>query len=338
MVARQLQSLREAGLLVHLPIWVQTMAIMTAWRGDFAAAASLVAEAEAIAAGTGRGTGYARYAAVFLAGLRGAEAEAASLIEAVITDSRAVGQGLGVQWSQWVSAILYNGLGRYEQALAEAQQAVEQAPELFISLWALAELIEAASRTGQTALAADALGRLAEATSTGQSDWGQGIYTRCRALLNDGQDAEGSYREAVGRLSRTRLRPELARAHLLYGEWLRREHREADAEAQLRTAYEMFAAIGMQAFAERARRELQATGGQVRRRTADTHGQLTPQEAQIARLARSGLSNPQIAAQLFLSPRTVQYHLAKVFTKLEISSRRELERALPDGASAAPSG
>ena len=240
--------------------------------------------------------------------------------------------------SQWVSAILYNGLGRFEQALAEAQQAVEQAPELFISLWALAELIEAASRTGQTRLAADALGRLAEATSVGLTDWGQGIYARCRALLSDGQDAEGSYREAVGRLSRTRLRPELARAHLLYGEWLRREHREADARAQLRTAHDMFAAIGMQAFAERARRELLAAGEQVRRRTADTHGELTPQEAQIARLARSGLSNPQIAAQLFLSPRTVQYHLAKVFSKLEISSRRELERALPDGASAAPSG
>jgi DNA-binding CsgD family transcriptional regulator len=233
---------------------------------------------------------------------------------------------------------LYNGLGRYEQALAEAQQAVEQAPELFISLWALAELIEAASRTGQTALAADALGWLAEATSTGQSDWGQGIYARSRAVLGDGQDAEGWYREAVDRLSRTRLRPELARAHLLYGEWLRREHRDADARAQLRAAHEMFATIGMQAFAERSRRELQATGEHVRRRTADIHGQLTPQEAQIARLAQSGLSNPQIASQLFLSPRTVQYHLAKVFTKLEISSRRELERALSDGASAAPSG
>ena len=220
-VARQLQSVREAGLLVHLPLWVQTMAIMTAWRGDFAAAASLIAEAEAITAATG--SGYARYAAVFLAGLRGAEAEARPLIEAVITDSRAAGQGVGVQWSQWVSAILSNSLGRYEEARAEAQQAAEQAPELNISMWALAELIEAASRTGQTRLAADALGRLAEATGTGPSDWGQGIYARCRALLSDGQDAEGSYREAVGRLSRTRLRPELARAHLLYGEWLRRE-------------------------------------------------------------------------------------------------------------------
>jgi DNA-binding CsgD family transcriptional regulator len=272
--------------------------------------------------------------------LRGAEAEAAPLIEAVVTNSQAAGQGMGVQWSQWMSAVLHNSLGRYEEALAEARQAVEEAPQLFVSMWALPELIEAASRTGQTRLATDALGQLAEATSVGQTDWGQGIYVRCLALLSDGEDAEGWYNEAVGRLSRTRFRPELARAHLLYGEWLRREGRPADARAQLRTAYEMFAAIGMQAFAERARRELQATGETVRTRAAATQGELTPQEAQIARLARSGFSNPQIAAQLFLSPRTVQYHLAKVFTKLEISSRRQLEQALPDGAgaSAGPGG
>ena len=172
-------------------------------------------------------------------------------------------------------------------------------------------------------------GRLAEATSTGQTDWGQGIYARCRALLSDGQDAEGWYHQAVGRLSRTRLRPELARAHLLYGEWLRREHRRADARAQLRTAHEMFAAIGMQAFADRARRELRATGETARTRAAAADGELTPQEAQIARLAGSGLSNPEIAAQLFLSPNTVEYHLKKVFTKLGISSRRQLRQALP---------
>ena len=197
-VARQLQSVREAGLLVDLPICVQGVALDEIWRGDFAAAASLIAEAEAITAATG--SGYARYAAVFLAGLRGAEAGAWPLIEAVITDSRAVGQGVGVQWSQWVSAILYNSLGRYEEALAEAQQAAGQAPELDISMWAVPELIEAASRTGQARLAADALGRLAEATSIGQTDWGQGIYARCRALTGDGQDAERWYREAVGRL------------------------------------------------------------------------------------------------------------------------------------------
>jgi DNA-binding CsgD family transcriptional regulator len=333
-VARLLQSVREAGLLVDLPIWVQSMAIIMALRGDFAAAASLIAEAEAITAATG--SGYARYAAVFLAGLRGAEAEARPLIEAVITDSRAAGQGVGVQWSQWVSAILYNSLGRCEEARAEAQQAAEQAPELNISMYALPELIEAASRSGQTRLAADALGRLAEATSTCRTDWAQGIYARCRALLSDGQDAEGWYRDAVGRLSRTGFPPELARAHLLYGEWLRREGRRADARAQLRTAHEMFDAIGMQAFAERARRELLATGETVRKRTAGTHDQLTPQEAQIARLARAGLSNQEIGAQLFLSARTVEWHLSKVFTKLEISSRRQLQQALPDRASAGP--
>jgi DNA-binding CsgD family transcriptional regulator len=220
--------------------------------------------------------------------------------------------------------------GRYEAALAEAQQAAGQPPELQISAWALPELIEAATRTGQTRQAAGALGRLAEATSIGQTDWGQGIYARSRALVSDGQDAERWYREAADRLSRTGFRPELARAHLLYGEWLRREGRRADARAQLRTAHEMLTAIGMQAFAERARRELLATGETVRKRTADTSDQLTPQETQIAGLARSGLSNPEIAAQLFLSPRTVEYHLAKVFAKLGITSRRQLRRALAD--------
>jgi len=201
---------------------------------------------------------------VLLAGFRGAEAEAAPLIEAMITAARAAGQGVAVQWSQWAAAILCNGLGRYEEALAQAQQAAEQAAELHTPMWALPELIEAASRTGQTRLAADALGRVAEATSIGQTDWGQGIYARSRALLSDGEDTEHWYREAVDRLSRTGFRPDLARAHLLYGEWLRREGRRAEARAQLRTAHGMFAAIGMAAFAERARRELLATGETVR--------------------------------------------------------------------------
>ena len=331
--ARQLQSVREAGLLAQLVISVNAVAVRTIWRGDFAAAASLIAEAEAIAEATG--TRLAPYAAVLLAGFRGAEAEAGQLIEAVITGAQATGQGMGVQLSQWATAILYNGLGRYETALAGAQQAAEQASELPISMWALPELIEAATRTGQTGLAADALGRLAEATSAGQTDWGLGIYARSRALLSDGADAERWHREAVDRLSRTRLRPELARAHLLYGEWLRRELR-ADARAQLRTAHEMFTAIGMQAFAERARRELLATGEHVRLRTVAADGELTPQEAQIARLARSGLSNPEIAAELFLSARTVQYHLGKVFTKLGITSRRQLRQTLPGSGRDAP--
>jgi DNA-binding CsgD family transcriptional regulator len=230
---------------------------------------------------------------------------------------------------------MYNGLGRYETALAEAR-AAEQSAELHVSTWALPELIEAATRTGQTQLAAEALGQLAETASIGQTDWGQGIYARSKALLSDGEDAERCYREAVDRLGRTGFRPELARAHLLYGEWLRRERRRADARAQLRTAYDMFDAIGMQAFANRARRELRATGETARRRTASPHEQLTPQEAQIARLVQAGLSNPEIAAQLFLSPRTVEYHLAKVFTKLDITSRRQLRQALPDGGGDGP--
>jgi DNA-binding CsgD family transcriptional regulator len=265
---------------------------------------------------------------MFLAGFRGAEAEAAPLIEAVSTAAQAAGQGLAVQWTQWVAAILYNGLGRYEMALAGAQ-AAEQSAELHVSTWTQPELIEAATRTGQIRLAAEALSRLAMATSVGQTDWGQGIYARSRALLSDGDEARRWYHEAIDRLGRTGFRPELARAHLLYGEWLRRERRRADARAQLRTAYDMFAAVGMQAFAERARRELRATGETARRRTASPHDQLSPQEAQIARLVRSGLSNPEIAAQLFLSPRTVEYHMAKVFAKLDITSRRQLRHALP---------
>ncbi len=207
--ARQLQSVRENGLLVHLPLWVQGAGLLAAWRGDFTEAASLAAEAEAIAAATG--TGFARYGALFLAALRGVEPEARQLIEAETTDARAAGQGLGMQFARWVSAILDNGLGRYQAAVDQAQQAADEAPELFVSMWALPELIEAASRTGQTRLAADALGRLSEATGVHQTDWAQGIYARSRALLSDGQDSEDGYREAVDRLGRTSLRPELAR-------------------------------------------------------------------------------------------------------------------------------
>jgi len=330
--SRALQSCREAGLLAPLVIYVNSIAIFTVWHGDFAEAASLVAEAEAIAAATG--TLFPPFGAMFLAGFRGAEAEAAPLIEAVSTAAQAAGQGLAVQWSQWVAAILYNGLGRYEMALAKAQ-AAEQSAELHVSTWALPELIEAASRTGQTELAADALGRLAEATSVGQTDWGQGTYARCQALLADGPSAQAGYREAIDRLGRTGGRPGLARAHLLYGEWLRRENRRSDARDQLRTAYEMFDTIGMLAFGERARRELAATGETVRSRTSGPHDELTPQEAQIAQLARAGLSNQEIGAQLFLSTRTIEWHLRKVYTKLGVTSRRELQTALaplgPDG-------
>jgi ATP/maltotriose-dependent transcriptional regulator MalT len=195
-------------------------------------------------------------------------------------------------------------------------------------MWVLPELVEAAVRAGEAELARDALERLAETTQPCRTEFALGIEARCRALLSDGAAADDLYREAIERLRRTRLRPELARAHLLYGEWLRRENRRVAAREQLRTAHEMLAAIGMEAFAERARKELQATGENVRKRTADTRDDLTAQERQMARLARDGLSNPEISTRLFLSSRTVEWHLHNVFTKLGIRSRRELASAL----------
>jgi DNA-binding CsgD family transcriptional regulator len=328
---RQVQSVREAGLLVHLPIYLGSLGAVATLRGEFATAGSLIAEADAVAEATG--TRVARYAAMVLAGFRGREAEASAVIEVEVSNAAAAGQGIGIRWGHWLTAFLYNGLGRYEQALVEAQRASEDVLESAVSAWALAEVIEAASRTGKSGLAGEALERLAEAASTGGSDWGLGVLARSRALLSDGDRAEDSYREAVERLSRTQLRPELARAHLLYGEWLRRESRRLDAREQLRIAHEQFVSIGMEAFAERARAELQATGEHVRRHSVETRDDLTAQERQIAELARDGLSNPEIGARLFLSPRTVEWHLRHVFTKLGIRSRRELARALPSTSS-----
>ena len=230
--------------------------------------------------------------------------------------------------ANWAAAVLYNGLARYEEAAAAARQATSNTFEPWISMWALPELVEAASRGGDAELARDALERLAETTQPAGTEFALGIEARCRALLSDGAAAGDLYREAIERLSRTQLRPELARGYLLFGEWLRREGRRVEAREQLHTAYDMFAAIGMEAFAERARRELVATGGKVRKRSAEMRDQLTPQEEQIARLARDGRTSAEIGAQLFLSARTVEWHLGKVFAKLGIGSRRELDAAL----------
>jgi DNA-binding CsgD family transcriptional regulator len=325
-IARQLNSCRQAGLLVQQVRYVNSMAQVMIWRGEFAAAASLIAEAAAVAAATG--SHFVPYAAVMLHGYRGAEAKATQLIEAVMIDARAAGQGHGLQSAHRASAILYNGLGRYEEARAEAQQATEQEPGMPSTAFALPDLIEAASRTGHTELAAGALGQLAEAISVGQTDWAPGIYARCRALLADDDAAEDLYREAIDRLSHTGSRPELARAHLLCGEWLRRQGRRADAREELHAAHDLFGAIGMDAFAERTRRELMATGETVQKQTAGTQDQFTPQQLQIVQLAEAGLSNPEIGARLFLSSRTVEWHLRNVFMKLGISSRRQLHTAL----------
>ncbi|HKC20872.1 MAG TPA: helix-turn-helix transcriptional regulator, partial [Gaiellaceae bacterium] len=240
----------------------------------------------------------------------------------------ASGEGLGVQYAHWATAILSNGLGHYENALASARQAAEMTPNLFVAGWALVELVEAAARTGDAGLAAEAARRLVDATESTGSDWALGLAARARALTSEADAAEPLYAEAIERLERTPLRPELARSQLVFGEWLRREGRRVDAREQLRAAHDLLASIGMEAFAERARRELVATGEKARRRTADTRADLTPQEAQIAQLAREGHSNPEIGMQLFLSPRTVEWHLRKVFTKLDISSRKELDDAL----------
>jgi len=328
-LVRQVQLARDAGALDHLPIELASLGTDAAWRGDFAAAEALIAETAAVCAATGARS--APFVAMLMASLRGDHAEAAPLIEATIAEAAATGQGIAVTYAHWASAILNNGLGRYADALAAAQDASQETPPLYMSMWALPELIEAATRCGNSQLAAEALDRLAETTRPGGTDFGLGIEARSRALVTAGAAAEGLYREAIDRLGRTLLRPELARAQLLYGEWLRRAGRRTDAREQLRGAYEMLTAMGVEGFAGRARRELLATGENVRKRRVDTTtGELTAQEAQIARLARDGLSNPEIGTQLYLSPRTVEWHLRNVFCKLGVSSRRQLRGALPD--------
>jgi len=295
--------------------------------GDFTQAASLAAEAESVT--EAMGSSIAPYGALAVAAFRGREAEAAVLIEAGTKDAERRGEGEGLSFAQWAIAVLLNGLGRYEQALTAAQQAYEDSRVQWWSNWAIAELIEAATRTGAPERTAGTLDRLAEMARASGTDWALGIEARSRALLTEGEGAEVFYREAIDRLGRARLRVELARAELLYGEWLRRRQRRRDARDQLRSAYETFDSIGAEAFAERARIELRAVGGQVRERIAEAVDALTPQEALIARLASRGASNPEIAAQLFISRATVAYHLRKVFVKLDITSRDQLAQVLP---------
>jgi DNA-binding CsgD family transcriptional regulator len=260
------------------------------------------------------------------------EPHASELIESSTRDLVRRGEGAGPTLLQWANAVLYNGLGRYQDALEVAQRAGEDPRELIFSTWAAAELIEAAARSGVPEQAAAALERLSDSTRASGSDWALGTEARARALLSDGQTAERLYREAIERLARTRMAVHLARAHLLYGEWLRRENRRIHAREQLRTAHQMLSGMGADGFAERAARELRATGERVRKRTTEAPAQLTARETQIGRLAGDGLSNPEIAAQLFMSPRTVEYHLHKVFTKLDISSRTQLHRVLASHA------
>jgi DNA-binding CsgD family transcriptional regulator len=327
---RQAQVVRDAGALAELPIYLQSVALERTWLGDLSGAARLVAESESISTSTG--IQVPPFALLRILCLQGRQAEASELIAGVIERGTAQGQGQGVLVAYWSAAVLYNSLGRYEEAASAAREVVTKSIFPLLWMWALFELVEAAARIGDAKLGCDALDRLAATTQPAGTPFARGIEARCRALLADGDDAEESFGEAIEQFSRTRLRPELARTHLLYGEWLRRKGRRVDARERLRTAHEMFVSIGMEAFAERASRELLAAGAIVRKRSPETRDELTPQEEQIARLARDGRSNPEIAAKLFLSRRTVEWHLGKVFSKLGISSRSELRDALPSAA------
>jgi DNA-binding CsgD family transcriptional regulator len=291
--------------------------------GEFTAAAALTHEADAITEATGNAP--AKYASLLLAAWRGLETEAIDLAEWGLDSIKRRGEGRGIGGWGYTTAVLYNGLGRYDDALASARKACEY-EDMGVFGFALVELVEAAARAGAEDEAAAALRILEDRAGAAGTDWALGVLAWARAMLSDSRAAEALYGEAIERLSRTRIAIHLARAQLAYGEWLRRENRRLDAREHLRTAYELFNNAGAQAFADRSRIELEATGEHAHKRAAGTLDALTPQEAQVARLARDGLSNPAIGAQLFISPRTVQYHLRKVFQKLDITSRNQLGR------------
>ena len=332
LTARHLDVARRAGAFSALPVALTDRVLVELFSGRTGAAMSLAAESDAVVEATG--SHLTLRTSIVLANWRGRDAVALALIEARREDVLRRGEGLWLVANDWGSAIRYNGLGRYEDALAAAERAAGTARGLGPSIWLLAELIEAAARSGQPERATGPLAQLADITQAAGTDWALGTHARVAAMLAEGDTAERLYREAIERLSHIKTRATLARAHLLYGEWLRREDRRADAREQLRVAYAMLSDMGMEAFAERARHELLATGETVRKRTVETLDELTPQEVQVARLAAGGQTNPEIGAQLFLSPRTVEWHLSKVFGKLGISSRRELRAALPDTGAA----
>ena len=319
---------REIGALGVLPVALMYLAGVTLHAGDLSAACALIDEGDAITAAT-------RYAPVQLASLnvvawRGDEETALRLIHRAVEDASLRGETSLLGLAGYATSVLYNGLGRYEQALAGAQQASERDFIIFAG-WALVELIEAAVRSGQVDEARAARVLLQERTRAAGTDWALGIQARSDALLSHGDVADSLYRDAIERLERSRVAVHLGRAHLLYGEWLRREHRRREAREHLHIAHDMFSRMGVEAFADRTARELRATGQTVRRRSTEPHEGLTAQELQIARLAGRGLTNPEIGAQLFISPHTVEWHLRKVFPKLGITSRRQLSGVVPDG-------
>jgi len=318
---------------VHLQYALNFLAAAHLFAGELTTAARLIDEDRLIAEVTGNPP--VGYAAMALAAWQGQEAPASELIQATARAATARGLGRMVNFAAYASSVLDNGLGRHDLARDAAWRAFER-DELGYGPLVVPELAEAAARTGDEALVRTALDWLSERTRVTPSEWALGIQARVRGLLSHGDAADRCYRESIAHLRRTPVRVELARAHLLYGEWLRRERRRLDAREQLHRAHDLLATMGIEAFAERARRELEATGKTARKRTIETHDELTAQEAVIARLARDGLSNPEIGSRLFISARTVQYHLHKVFAKLAIGSRGQLQRTLPSDRATGP--
>ena len=317
---------RQAGALTVLPLALASRIGLHLFAGELPRAASLVDEFGTVTEATR--SGLPRYDTLALAAFRGREADTERLAAEIVAELEPRGDGMGLTLVEHASAVLYNGLGRYREACDAAQRGAANPPELAFSTWSLPQLIEAAVRSGRPALAQEAMQQLAQTTRPSGTDWALGIEARSRALLREDDDPEALYREAIDRLARTSIRAERARAHLLFGEWLRRSGRRQAAREELRTAHTMFTDMRMEAFAERARRELVATGESLRRRTVETRDDLTPQERQIAELACDGLSSPEIGTRLYLSPRTVEWHLRKVFGKLGIRRRRDLADAL----------
>ena len=323
---RYLQLARDAGALALLPLALTARICWHTFAGELNTAASLLEEQKVVLGETVLPV--ASYGTMLLPAWQGREAETVELIEAAFEENTRRGEGTGVICCGWMKALLCNGVGRYDEALTAARQATDPPVEIGMPTWAsLVELVTAAVRVRQPALAAQAFQRLTPLTHASGTDWALGMEARCLGLLSDGQTAENAYREAIERLSRTSIRGELARAHLVYGEWLRRERRRLDAHEQLRAAHEMFSEMGAEGFARRTARELGATGATARKRNVETAcNELTAQEMQIVRLAREGLSNPEIGSRLFLSPRTIEWHMSRIFAKLNITSRRQLRR------------
>jgi DNA-binding CsgD family transcriptional regulator len=325
---------RNSGALSELPLALHSRSFIHLFRGELDTASALIEEARVAVDATN--AGLTPWGAVALAALRGRMQDACPTLDLATADSTQRGEGISLTFVAWAQALLYNGLGEYDKAFAAAKDAIACPTNGAAATWAMAELIEAAPRIGESAAAREVAGRFADIADAAGTDWALGVKARSFAALSTGAITEQLYVEATERLERCKMRVEEARVHLVYGEWLRRENRRVDARVQLRNAYDQFTSIGMEAFAERARHELLATGETVRKRTVETRDDLTPQERQIAELARDGLSNPEIGARLFLSRRTVEWHLRKVFAKLEIRARRELASALPGSVPRSP--